>query len=278
MFYSIDYFAMTIPIRSPIGEFGHEALLFTVKAFTSFFHLENGIYELAGSWGVEGGTRPYSTRLRHSITDVCLSVGNANAHVYVEFAGKACNNYEAQGGLDDIIQRSADRVSRIDFSVDILTDVDPRDFSEQRENRSFKSSGNKRTPSGRTEYVGGRTSERMARIYRYEPPHPRSHLLRVEAEYKGLAAKAAAKHYLEVGLQQASLDAHKAFGWTHPTWTPENGSSGKIPYKTYRPENASTVRWLYGDVVTALSKAIKAGLVDFDDWLEFLEESIKEAN
>lgn len=269
---------MTIPIRSPIGEFGHETLLSTIKAFVSFFNLQSEYYEIPASWGVESGTRPYSTRLRHSITDVCLSVGNANAHIYVEFAGKACSNYDAQGGLGDIIKRSSNRVSRIDFAVDILSDVDPRDFSEQRTNKSFKSSGNKRTPSGRTEYVGGRTSERMARVYRYESPHPRSHLLRVEAEYKGDAGKAAAKHYLEVGLQQASLDAHQAFGWKHPAWSQENESQGKIPYKTYRPENASTVRWLYGDVVTALLKSVQKGLIDFDEWLAFVREGLKDEN
>lgn len=267
---------MTIPIRSPIGEFGHETLLSTVKSFVSFFSLDEEIYTSPAAWIIESGTRPYSARLRHSATDVCLSVGNANSHIYVEFAGKACNTYEASGGLDDIIKRSSDRVSRIDFAVDILSDTDPRDFSEQRTNKSFKSSGNKRTPSGRTEYVGGRTSERMARIYRYEPPHPRSHLLRVEAEYKGDAAKAASKHYLKVGLQQASLDAHKAFGWEHAAWKPENESSGKIPYKTYRPENAATVRWLYGDVVTALLKSVQKGLVDFDEWLEFVRKGLKD--
>lgn len=276
MFYSIDYYAMTIPIRSPIGDFGHETLLATIKAFISFFDFQPEYYELPGSWGIEAGTRPYSTRLRHSVTDVCLSVGNANAHIYVEFAGKACNNYDAKGELDDIITRSVLRVSRIDFAVDIITKVDPREFSAQRKNKSFKSSGEKRSPSGRTNYVGGRTSERMARVYRYEPPHPRSQYLRVEAEYKGSAGKAAAKHYLEVGLQRASLDAHSAFGWSHSDWTPEDESSGKIPYKTYRPENASTVRWLYGDVVTALLKAVEKGLVDFDEWLEFVREGLKD--
>jgi len=278
MDYSIDYFAMTIPIRSPIGVFGHETILSTVKAFTSYFHLEDDIHSACGKWGIEAGKFPYTARLRHSITDVCLSVGNTNAHIYVEFAGKSCNTFEAQGGLDDIIQRSTDRVSRIDFAVDILTGIDPREFSEQRTNKSFKSSGNKRTPSGRTEYVGGRTSERMARVYRYEPPHPRAHLLRVEAEYKGIAAKTASKHYLEVGLQQAALDAHQAFGWTHPVWKPDIETGGKIAYKAYRPDNASTVRWLYGDVVTALSKAIKKDLINLDEWLDFLQKSLNNEN
>ena len=275
MYYCIDYYAMTIPIRSPIGEFGHETLLSITKSFTSFFNLAGEDFLSAGQWGIEGAKHPYKTRLRHAVTDVCLSVGSVNAHIYVEFAGKACATFDGKGILDDIISRSTDRTSRIDFAVDILCKTDPLEFSEQRENLSFKSTGNKRTPSGRTEYVGGRTSERMARVYRYEPPHPRSEFLRVEAEYKGDAAKASARHYIEVGLQQATLDAHSCFKWTSPDWTPENGTYGKIPYKNYRPENASTIRWLYGDVITALSKAISSDLIDFGEWLENLQERLK---
>lgn len=274
MFYCIDYYAMTIPIRSPIGEFAHETLLSTIKSFTSYFDLSPHDFLQAGQWGVEGAKHPYKTRIRHAVTDVCLSVGKVNAHIYVEFAGKACATFDGKGILDDIIRKSVDRTSRIDFAVDIQTDVDPREFSNERENLSFKSSGERRTPSGRTNYIGGRTSERMARVYRYEPPHPRSHLLRVEAEYKGDAAKASSKHYLEMGLQQACLDAHKAFEWRHATWTPEIPSTGKIEYKNYSPENASTVRWLYGDVITALSKAHKAEIIDLGDWLENLQKKL----
>lgn len=275
MYYSIDYYAFTIPIRSPIGDFGHETLLFAVKAFTSYLDLSDDIWTRPAAWGIEGGTRPYSVRMRHSITDVTLSLGNANAHIYVELAGKACASLDGKGDLNDWIQRTVERTSRIDFAVDIDCEADPRDFANERSNKSFKSSGEKRTPSGRTNYVGGRTSERMARVYRYEPPHPRSGLLRVEAEYKGLAAKASVSHFLQVGLEQACLDAHTPFGWTHAAWTQGDRASRKIEYKTYRPENASTVRWLYGDVVTALLKATKNNLIDFEEWLTFVREGLK---
>jgi hypothetical protein len=96
----------------------------------------------------------------------------------------------------------------------------------------------------------------------------------VEAEYKHDAAKSASKHYIETGLIKASLDAHQAFQWKHAAWTPEIVGASKIPYTAYRPDNASTVRWLYGDVVTALSKAVKTGLVDFDAWVNFVREGL----
>jgi hypothetical protein len=114
----------------------------------------------------------------------------------------------------------------------------------------------------------------MARVYRYEPPHPRAEYLRVEAEYKGNAAKIASKHYLEAGLLQASMDAHTPFGWSHTDWSQENTTSRKINYTSYRPENAATIRWLYGDVITALSKACKSELVILDDWLTELKKKI----
>ena len=274
MFYSIDYYAMTIPVQSIFSEVDHEGINFAIKAFISFFRLEDAVFSSGASWIVEGAKHPYKTRLRHAVTDVCLSIGKVNPHIYVEFAGKACNTFDATDQLDGFIRTSSERTSRIDFAVDIETEIDPRDFCASTNSKAFKSSGEKRTPSGRTSYVGGRSSERMARIYRYEPPHPRSHLLRVEAEYKGDASKVAAEHYLKEGLLQACLDAHSPFQWTHPSWTPGDRVARKIEYKKYRPENAATVHWLYGDVITALSKAVTSGLIDFGDWLEALQRKV----
>lgn len=238
------------------------------KTFLSSLPISISAARLANNWSHENGARFYQHRLRHDVTGIALSYGKTNAHILVEFSGFTCNNLDAGGLLDDVIKQTYSRCSRIDFAVDIETATDPKDFVEQRGNKSFKSSGNKVSPSGRTYYLGGRTSERMARVYRYNPPHPRSNLLRVEAEYKGDAAKAAAEHYCTSGLQQACIDAHHPFSWEHHDWQEGELASRKIPYKAYNPQNASTIRWLYGDVVTALRKAVKADLIDFDDWLK----------
>lgn len=267
MYYSIDYYSFTLPIRAPFGEIDHESIRFAIQSFTSLVSGEHQHKFGYGSWGVEQAKGFYSTRLRHEVSGVAISLGTINAHLFIELSGRACNNLEAIDALMGIIQATHERCSRIDFAVDIVTDEDPELFSMSRNGKAFKSNGTINSPSGKTCYLGSRASERMARVYRYNPPHPRSHLLRVEAEYKGDAAKIASKHLIETDVRQACLDAHKPFGWEHPAWDEEGTDGVKIPYKSYNPSNAATVRWLYGDVITALRKAITEGLVDLDEWL-----------
>lgn len=274
MFYKIDYYSFTILFELPSVARREEKINLVLKTFVSVCNLQPEHFGNALLYSLEQGARQYQYRLRHLSTEVALSFGGINPHILVELAGKACDTFDAADLLYPLISNTAERTTRIDFAVDIDTTEDPRAFSAFRNSKAFKSSGEQRTPSGRTNYVGGRKGQRMARVYRYEPPHPRSHLLRVEAEYKGNAAKAAAGHLLEVGLQQACLDAHSPFQWASPAWSPEDGNGIKIPYKAYRPENAATVRWLYGDVVTALSKALKKGLIDWDEWLKFVRKEV----
>jgi hypothetical protein len=271
MFCSIDYYSYTIPTLTPFkdGMF-YEQSDTAIKAFASSL-LDVALEQyFALNWTHEGSGRFYQHRLRHDATDVALSYGKVNAHIFVELAGKACNNFDARGLLMPLIERTHATCTRIDFAVDIKCETSPAEFVEQRGNKSFKSSGNKYSPTGGTEYLGGRSSERMARVYRYNAPHPRHEFLRVEAEYKGDAAKASAEYLASHGLTETCLAAHKPFDWQHVIWNGD-ASISKIPYKSYNPQNASTVRWLYGDVITALRKATKAGLVDLDEWLAVLK-------
>lgn len=276
MFPSIDYYAFTLPIRAPFGEIDHESIAFAINSFTSLMSAEHSHKFGTGSWGVEQAKGFYSLRLRHEVTGVALSIGTINSHVFCELSGRACNNLDAIDQLQSIIRATYTHCSRIDFAIDILTDCDPERFSAFRNGRAFKSNGTINSPSGKTCYFGSRSSERMARVYRYFKPHPRSDFLRVEAEYKGNAAKVAAEHLLKTTLFQACLDAHKPFGWTHPDWDEKEHVGEKIAYKSYNPSNASTVRWLYGDVITALRKAIADGLVELDDWLMVLSGDKKQ--
>lgn len=272
MFYSIDYFAWTIPTEKPFDDgmfFDNQKLVLTIALSST--GLRGDIHENLENYTLEKVPKNYQFRLRHKVLDTCYSWGKLNAHVLVEFAGKACNNLDASDELLPIIHAHASRASRIDFAIDIECDTPPEEFIADRTNKSFKSNGHKDSPTGSTRYIGGRTSERMARVYRYNPPHPRSRFLRVEAEYKGGAAKASAKHLSEVGLLQTCLDAHQPFGWTHRAWQPDSSSASKIPYTSYKPADASTVRWLYDSVATAARKAAKKGILDLDEWIKFIK-------
>jgi len=272
VFYSIDYYSFTIPTENPFTEgMFHDNQDQVLKAFVSICNVQSMLLWTPSDFTVEKGARFYSHRMRHIDTDVTLSWGETNSHILVELAGKACNNLDAIDALIPIIRATYGRTSRIDFAVDIQCKTDPIEFISERTNKAFKSSGSKRSPTGRTEYIGGRTSERMARVYRHNPPHPRSNFLRVEAEYKGGAAKAASKHLVEVGILQASLDAHQPFQWKHSEWKPDTSTASKIPYTSYKPADASTVRWLYDSVATAARKASQKGILDLDEWLAYIK-------
>lgn len=272
VFYSIDYYSFTIPTEKPFDDgmfFDNQKLVLTIGL--SACGLEGKEYHDLENYRLEKVPKNYQYRLRHLVNDICFSWGKLNPHVLVEFAGKACNTLDAADKLLPIIHSTIGRTSRIDFAVDILCETDPIEFISERTNKAFKSSGSKRTPTGRTEYIGGRTSERMARVYRYNTPHPRAAFLRVEAEYKGTAAKAGAKHLLEVGVLQACLDAHQPFQWKHGEWKPDAGTATKIAYTSYKPADASTVRWLYDSVATAARKASKKGIIDLDEWIAYIK-------
>lgn len=270
MYYSIDYYSFIIPVKETrygtIDETNRHAVHELLKLIPDEQHHKFGM----GGWGIEKGNGFYSVRLRHENSGAAISFGEINAHLFIELSGRACQNFDALDCLLSLIALTHERCSRIDFAVDIETETKPEHFSASRNGAAFKSNGTLISPSGTTCYLGSRKSERMARVYRYNEPHPRSNLLRVEAEYKGDAAKAMSKHLSKTDVRTACLDAHKPFGWIHSAWGSEEGEGQKIPYKAYKPDNASTIRWLYGDVITALRKAIETGLVELDDWLEKL--------
>jgi hypothetical protein len=273
----IDYYSFTIQIAEPLGKAMFDAdNQYAIEVFLSLFENQETRDKLSKGWEGENAKGFYATRLRHVPSNVALSYGIVNSHIFVELAGQACANFDSQEMLITLIERTHERATRIDFAVDIETDVTPKIFIEARSNKSFKSSGNKYSPTGATEYLGGRSSERMARVYRYNPPHPRHAFLRVEAEYKGNAAKSFTKHLVETDIQQACLDAHKPFGWEHKVWDTGDCSTTRITYRTFRPNTASTLVWLYGDVISAICKAKKTGLLDLEEWLKFLRESLKD--
>jgi len=276
---SIDYYSFTIPTERDFNNnMFNSNMLFVTNLFSTYFN-DIALQEFFSlNWSVENAKGFYRTRLRHQTTDVTLSFGSVNLHVFVELAGKACANFDSRDLLEPLIAQTADRSTRIDFAIDIKTSTKPIDFITVRKGKAFKSSGSRYSESGETEYLGSRSAERMARVYRYYPPHPRSDFLRVETEYKGNAAKVFSDVLARDGLEKTALAAHLPFGWQHADFKPADTSISRITVPYTRPQNASTVRWLYSDVITSLRRATREGLIDLEDWLKKLQEGLKDEN
>jgi len=272
MYHKIDYYAFTIPARLAFSEVTDEIQAFVQSTFSTLLCGYDIQETLESGWYLERAKGFYSHRLRHEVTGIALSFGTTNAHVYCELSGKACDCLESSGVLAALINKTGARASRIDFAVDIATELPVDEFTYHRNEKRWKFVSHIVSASGTTDYVGSRTGERMARVYRYNPPHPRSHLLRVEAEYKGDAAKAIVKELEIRSLEDVCMAAHAPFGWNHPIWKAEEKEAVKVPYSAHNPDNAATVRWLYGVVAASVRKAVQNGLID---WNTFSDMVIK---
>jgi hypothetical protein len=144
-------------------------------------------------------------------------------------------------------------------------DIKPRDFVASRNTERFKTSGFFASETGETCYVGARGGERMARVYRYVAPHPRSHLLRAETEYKGQAARKLAEHLLSVSLIEVTLAAHLPFGWSHPIWDTGDMVISKIPARAYDKSHDCRWKWISEVCWPAIQKAHHDGIIDLDE-------------
>jgi len=271
MFHKIDYYAFTIPARLAFNEVTDEIQEFVQTTFTSLLTGDDILKSLESGWSIERAKGFYSHRLRHDTTGIALSFGAINAHVYVELSGKACDCLESADALNSLIKTTAAKCSRIDFAVDFITDVKPEEFSSHRNDTRWKFVSHIVSASGTTDYVGSRSGERMARVYRYSEPHPRAKMLRVEAEYKGDAAKAIVKELDLRSLADVCNAAHAVFGWSHEIWTNSAVEAVKVPYSSHTPDNAATVRWLYGVVASSIRKAILDGLIDWKEFSNLIE-------
>lgn len=154
------------------------------------------------------------------------------------------------------------RLTRIDIAVDIFCEVRPDEFTAHREGGRFKSWGEQKSESGHTIYVGSRTSDRYARVYRYNEPHPRHQFLRVEHVLKAEQAKLAVGQIRDVGLEAYVAMLGNTFGWKHGIWRVEHETDEAV--KAWRPERRAgkTVMWLHGQVIPAIVKLHREGTID----------------
>lgn len=272
----IDYYSFTIPIERAWENFPfHINRDFVIARFVAYLAAPLSIETISDEWCTEKGRGFYFWRIRHETTDAALSFGGINEHILVELAGQACANLDSIALLEPLIHKTCDLTTRIDFAVDIECDTAPPEFAYARGESRFSASGNISSGRGVTNYIGGRQSERMARVYRYFEPHPRSPYLRIEAEYKRGAAKAAAKALLDHDLVDVSLMCHAPFKWQHPDWQPGDAVQGRLQYRHGGQDQAGSVTWLYGTVISAIRKAVKNGTLDYDEWLKSLQDRLK---
>lgn len=267
MDFKIDWLSWTSPINGLSDEGGNESLNLALQAVDVHTNSVLSTILLNGTWGREPSHGFYSVRYVEQVYGISLSWGEVNKHVFVEISGTSCERVFATVEYKALLQEIGGRCSRVDIACDIATDIPPSVFCLARGSSNFKASGLYTSESGETAYIGSRKGGRMARVYRYSTPHPRSHLLRVEIELKKDSARQICKALCLAPLTEVGLSVNLPFSWEHPVWQPGSVTVGKIPARPYDRHGAGTLRWLELTVVPAVRKAAKEGLIDLEKWL-----------
>ncbi len=218
----------------------------------------------------ERSRAPYTDAWVMGRGGITLFASPSLTHACIEISGQGCEfMIDASNTLGKMIDACKDRVTRIDIACDIETITRPSDFVKEVSHERMRTSGHVVSDTGETCYVGSQKSERYARVYRYNEPHPRAHLLRVEHVFRKEYAKKVATEITVSGIERVAVSCGMAFGWAHPVWDTTDIEPGDISVTRERGNSGNTVFWLVNSVAPAFKRLCASGaIVDAQAFLE----------
>lgn len=216
-----------------------------------------------------GGRPPYRYALGRADAGVRVFGGGPQTGVLYELSGRACEGIRGFDAASGFLSPIVERLTRLDIACDLRTDTRPNKFANARSHKGFRSISFIQSDSGETVYVGSPKSDRFCRVYRYNPPHPRSALLRVEFVFRrGLARDAARSLLSAASFAQFVAILGNTYGWSHAEWQPHYQTDERLKVAVVTRGNEDTVRWLYTQVVPAIRRLMAEGALDLTDFLE----------
>jgi hypothetical protein len=232
------------------------------QGFEDMFGLEMRAAVFGGDWQKQERSRaPYVDAWVQSEGGVTLFASPNLTHACVEISGQGCERLISAGKIQTVLSCCKERVTRIDIACDIETKTTPDEFVKELNHERMRTRGSVISDTGATCYIGSQKSERYARVYRYNAPHPRSHLLRVEHVYRKEYAKKVAGEIAAHGIEGATVASGVSFGWTHRDWQPALVDSGDISVVRERGNSGSTIFWLVNSVAPAFKRLCETGAI-----------------
>lgn len=269
MFVKVDWISFSLTWSQPNGRGGEELWANMSAALNElgFDHLPEKLNMLT-TWERQAGRAPYRESLFDVTSGARIYYHENLQHCLFELSGVACDWLERHGNLYYVLNAVQSRLTRIDIAADMLTDTRPSEFVAMRDEKRFKSSGSQISESGETFYLGSRHSNRFCRVYRYNPPHERSHLLRCEFQIKAEDARRVPAAIFADGIESVAEAMKEKFGFKHPCWSQRDVSPAEI--KAWRPDRAEgkTLFWLADTVAPLLARLQKEGVIDVNTWIE----------
>lgn len=255
----IDWFSFSLPVRysSPNDE-----------AYA--IAIENAVCDLLGQWLCDAifkakweiqdyGRQPYKHVWKRADAPIVMFTHPNLNHMTVEASGQGCEWLRENGLMEVLLNNAAHRTTRIDVATDLETDTSPQHFIDGGVSSRFKSGGIFNSDSGQTVYLGSQKSDKFARVYRYAPPHPRSHLLRVEHLLRREQAKVVARAICDTSIEIVAASLGQLFGWQHEDWKLRNHEITSLQTVRGERSNSGTIRWLITSVAPAFKRLVSEG-------------------
>jgi DNA relaxase NicK len=266
----IDYLSFTVPVNmtnlkptSDVSLIAHNALAEHAGIFWQ--HIYGKLEFIA-----RHGRGSYRYGFESDPVGFYVWFGPRADTVLVECTGQGCEWLRQHRLLDNLIMKIRHRCTRIDVATDLMTGCTPSEFVDQGYSKRFRSHGFQTSETGETHYVGSRTSDRYAKVYRYAPPHPRAKFLRVEHTFKKDYAKVAAKVLDTEGVLTLANMAGATWEWESKIWKETMKTESKLPGYKHETKQGKTLRWLITQVAPSFKKLVREGTIE--DPLTFIQQ------
>lgn len=209
----------------------------------------------------ERSRAPYADAWEWKEREITLFASPSLTHFTVEISGRGCEILIENEMMNKLLTSVQSRVTRIDVACDIETNTTPTNFVSLVKHDRMRASGFMKSESGETFYVGSQKSERYARVYRYNHPHPRAHLLRIEHVFRRDYAKVVATSICESGIESVAAASGEAFGWQHTDWKPNDNSLADISIVSPERNGGKTIFWLVNSVAPSFKRLCENGTI-----------------
>lgn len=208
------------------------------------------------------GRAPYTEGYTVKGTGITIWANPALKHATFEASGRGCEELRDAQILDDIIRETAHRATRIDIAVDISTATTPTQFVGAGVTGRMKTRSYLTSAAGDTVYIGSQKSDCYARVYRYNPPHPRADKLRVEHVHRREKAKDMAARWAIAGAEACKSSLWDTYRWKHSDWTHTSVIDPLRRNLVSDARSASgTIRWLVGQAAPAFRRLVADGSI-----------------
>lgn len=257
----VDWITFTMPMIYMGTD--NDAYAMAIQAgFMDMFASDMVASVFGGTWEKNEKSRaPYTDSWRDRDGGISLFASPNLTHCCVEISGQGCERIIGMGKINDVINACRERITRIDIACDIETTVKPVEFVGVLSHERMRTSGQVISDTGETCYIGSQKSERYARVYRYNPPHPRAHLLRVEHVFRKDYAKKVSQALVDNGIEALAVSSGMVFGWAHPIWNPSDMEAPDISVTHERGNSGNTVFWLVNSVAPAFRRLCASGAI-----------------